>query len=73
MYFITFGYYYDILRTSKMLLNLFFEPHENLPELDVIIIPSLSKRRAVFYLGFCKGSTIVFLGKCLLVLINIPK
>ena len=73
MYFITFVYYYDILRTRKMLLNLYFEPHENLPELDVIIIPSISKRNAVFYLGFCKGNTIVFWGKCLLVLINIPK
>ena len=56
-----------------MLLNLYFEPHENLPELDVIIIPSLSKRLALFYLGFCKGNTVVFLGKYLLVLINIPK
>jgi len=73
MYFITFGYYYDILWTRKMLLNLYFEPHQNLPELDVIIIPSFSKRRAVFYLGFRKGNTIVFLGKCLHFLINIPK
>ena len=73
MYFITFVYYYDILRTRKMLLNLYFEPHENLPELDVIIIPSLSKRHAVFSLGFCKCNTKVFSGKCLLALINKPK
>ena len=49
MYFITFVYYYDILGTNKMSLNLYFEPPENLSEFDVIIIPSLSKRRAVVY------------------------
>ena len=43
MYFITFVYYYDILGTSEMSLNLYFEPPENLSEFDVIIIPSLQK------------------------------